>query len=464
MRNKTIAWVLGLSLSIPLSHAASLTQKLDAIIEAQLPHATVGIMVKDAQTGQIVYSKNPDKLLALASSTKIFTAAAALYQLSPAYHFLTTLSQKDNTYYLTFSGSPSLTAANLDELLQNLQHRGITTIEGDIVIDSARYQVPDYPAGVSIDDLGWYYAAPDSAIIINENAQTYEFISDEKIGSPVTIEPQIPGPGLVIVNDVQTVTQEQAQDHCDLNIDIQPHNTLHLFGCMAQSKEPKIMRLAIPEPFLLAKQLIEKDLTEKGITLKGQIKAGYTPSDAKVLASFQSDDLSDLVSHMLKTSDNVYANSLTKLLGYVVTGEGTYKQGAYAIKKILTQHTTMDTTQLVLKDGMGTRYNLTTPVQMVTLLEDMYHDNDMQSLFLNALPQAGVSGTLKDRMKATPLEKNVFAKTGTMHDISSLSGYIINPKGRTLVFSVIINGIDTPISTAKHLEEQVLLVVNSEKL
>jgi len=172
MRNKMVSWILGLSLSIPLSHAASLTQKLDAIIEAQLPHASVGIVIKDLQTDKIVYSKNSDKLLALASGTKILTAVAALYQLSPAYHFLTTLSQKNNDYYLTFSGSPSLTDANLDELLQNLQRRGVTTIDGDILIDATRYQPPHYPAGVNVDDLGWYYAAPDSAIIINDNQPT----------------------------------------------------------------------------------------------------------------------------------------------------------------------------------------------------------------------------------------------------------------------------------------------------
>ena len=78
---------------------------------------------------------------------------------------------------------------------------------------------------------------------------------------------------------------------------------------------------------------------------------------------------------------------------------------------------------------------------------------------MKALPQAGVSGTLIGRMKKTKLEKIVFAKTGTMHDITSLSGYIVNPKARTLIFSIVINGVNKPINVARALEEQILLTI-----
>lgn len=63
-------------------------------------------------------------------------------------------------------------------------------------------------------------------------------------------------------------------------------------------------------------------------------------------------------------------------------------------------------------DGEGTRYNLVTPEQMVILLNDLYHDKNMKAIFFKALPQAGVSGTLKDRMKKTMLEKKFMPKRG----------------------------------------------------
>jgi len=102
-----------------------LANKIDALIEQQLPHATVGVLVKDAQTGEIIYSRNANKLLAPASGTKLFTAAAALYQLKPNYSFLTTLAKKNQDFYLSFTGSPSLTIDNLNELLLNLKKNGV---------------------------------------------------------------------------------------------------------------------------------------------------------------------------------------------------------------------------------------------------------------------------------------------------------------------------------------------------
>lgn len=117
-----------------------------------------------------------------------------------------------------------------------------------------------------------------------------------------------------------------------------------------------------------------------------------------------------------------------------------------------------------LVDGEGTRYNLVTAEQMVILLNDLYHDPNMKAVFFKALPQSGVSGTLKDRMKKTMLEKKVYAKTGSMHDISSLSGFMINPAEKTFIFSIIINGVNQRLEKAKSLEEKILLALDEYSL
>ena len=85
----------------------------------------------------------------------------------------------------------------------------------------------------------------------------------------------------------------------------------------------------------------------------------------------------------------------------------------------------------------------------------------MKQLFFSALPRMGVSGTLKDRMKETNLQNQVLAKTGSMHDISALSGYLITPTGKTLIFSMISNGIHGHLAKAKGLEEKILLAVSA---
>ena len=400
-----------------------------------------------------------DKLLSPASNVKLFTAAAALYHLKPNHHFLTTLSQKNENFYITFSGSPSLTIANFTDLLLNLKKNNIKKISGDIILDTSRFKAPYYAGGESYDDLGWYYSAPDTTVILNENTEAYDVISAKKLGKPVTIKPKSAEKNLTVINQIITVNKEQEKEHCNLNVEILANNTLRLYGCMVQESKPKMIQLAIPDPVFMAKQIIQKTLKQNNLILKGKIINGTTPSDARIIASYQSKDLTAMIAHMLKESDNLYANSLTKELAFSLTKEGTFKQGAFAIKKILAEHTNLDMTQVELTDGMGTRYNLITPEQIVMLLTNLYNDKDMRPIIIEALPQAGVSGTLIDRMKKTNLEKKVFAKTGSMHDISSLSGYIIDPQAKSLIFSIIINGINKPLSTAKSLEDQILLTI-----
>lgn len=462
MRCFAVVWILVTSLLSQIVCAQTLSAKIDSIIEQQLPHATVGIVVKDLKTDQVIYSRNATKLLSPASAMKLFTATAAVYQLNPNYRFLTTLSQKGQDFYLTFSGAPDFTIDNLKALLSNLKKSGVKVIRGNIILDISRFKSPYYPGGISYDDLGWYYSAPETAVILNENAVAYDFVSAKKIGMPIQIKPKTSENELTIVNQVITVNKEQEKDHCALNVEVQPHNTLRLFGCLAKTEEPFTMQLAVPEPVLLAKQKINEALKKDGIVLKGQIIIGQTPSDAQSIGILQSSDLAQLITHMLQNSDNLYANSIARTLAYSVTGEGSSKQSAFAIRKILSQHTNLDMTQLEIADGMGTRYNLTSPQQIVTLLTDLYRDKKMQTIFLKALPQSGVSGSLQNRMKETNLDKIVFAKTGTMHDISSLSGYLLKQNANPLVFSIIINGVNTPISTAKSLEEQILGIVNGK--
>lgn len=449
------------------AHAQTLSAKIDELIEQKLPRATLGVLIKDAQTGEVIYSRNANKLLTPASSTKLFTAAAALYYIQPDFRFLTTLAQKDQNYYLTFTGSPSLSADNLSALVANLKKNKVKTIPGNMVIDSSQYPAPFYLSGDSYDDLGWAYTAPDTATVLNENAESYVLTSATTLGMPAQISPKVsskktaktPLRALTIINEVITVSKEDEKNHCSLHVELKDNNTLRLFGCMVQEKNPKTLEFAIPDPVLFAKKVVKNALDENGIALKGAIISGTTPIEAHPIASYQSANLSKLVKHMLQKSDNLYANNLTRKLGYLMTGKGTHKEGMFAMKKIIAEHAPLDMSQMELIDGEGTRYNLIAAEQFVTLLTTLYQDKNMRPMLLSSLPQAGVSGSLQARMQKTILNKKVFAKTGTMHDVSSLSGFIINPNAKSFVFSIITNGV-AKSEKAKALEEQILLTVD----
>jgi D-alanyl-D-alanine carboxypeptidase/D-alanyl-D-alanine-endopeptidase (penicillin-binding protein 4) len=461
-------WISAVALFNQTLFAQPLTAKIDEIIDQQLPRATVGVLIKDAQTGEVIYSRNANKLLSPASSTKLFTAAAALYYLKPDFRFSTTLAQKGQNYYITFTGSPSLTAENLAALVANLKKNNTKVIQGNIVIDGSQYPAPYYLNGDSYDDLGWGYTAPDTAVVLNENAERYELISAPTLGGAAQIKPKNSSKAnakptlkaLTLINEVVTVGKEEEKNHCSMHIEIKDNNTLRLYGCMVQDKNPKLLEFAIPDPVLFAKQVIQTTLKKEGIALKGKIITGTVPADAQVIESYQSGDLSKLLKHMLQKSDNLYANNISRKLGYLLTGKGTHKEAMFAMKKIISEHTHLDVKQMELADGEGTRYNLIAAEQFVDLLTQLYQDKSLQSVLINALPQAGVSGTLQGRMKDSILNKKVFAKTGSMHDLSSLSGFIINPNAKSFVFSIISNGVGKSNAKAKALEEKILLTVD----
>ena len=431
-------------------------QNIDALIAKELPHANVSIYIKSALTGKIIYSRQADTLLTPASSTKLFTAAAALYYFPKDYRFTTSIAQGGDNVYLNFSGAPDFTTENLLQLLEALQKLNEPVISGDIVLDISRFKEPYFTPGSSYEDLGWYYAAPETALVLNENAVSYDFISAKELGMPIKIKPIDPHNRVKIIHDVLTVDAETAKTHCSLSVESLSNNTLRLSGCLALSKEPVTMHLSVPDPVLLATEIIRDYLNKHHIDLRGNIIIGKTPPNVKTLAHIESKDISKLVTHMLQHSDNLYASCLTRSLGYAITGEGSIQQGVFAIKKILSEHTHLDVAQLNLADGVGTRYNLITAKQIVTLLSDLYQEK--QSAFPNMLAQPGLAGTLQNRMQNNALHKVVFAKTGTMHDVSSLSGYILQPHADVLIFSIIINGI-TAINDAKDLEDHVLLMI-----
>tara|TARA_Y100000588_G_C14197238_1_gene900780 strand:+ start:386 stop:1750 length:1365 start_codon:yes stop_codon:yes gene_type:complete len=449
-----------LSLLASGGYANTLAADLNQIIQKELPGATVGVVIKDLTNHKVLYAHNAKKLLSPASGVKIFTAAASLYQLGADYTFNTRILKKNKNIYIQFSGDPSLSSTELSAMINQLKKGGIHTIQGDIIIDGSKYQLPNYAAGINYDDLGWYYVAPSSAIIINGNKETYDFISPPKLGQPVKINAIKPHTPLKLINNLVAVSFEQQRNHCSFNIAIKPNNTLRLYGCMPRYKDKRTLSLAIPEPALYAKDIVSQALKESGISLKGQIKEGKTPPNAKTLVVHPSKKMIDLVAWMLKESDNLYADSLTKMLGVSLTKQGTYKQGAYAIKKVIAQHSKIKTNELDISDGQGTRYNLISPNQMVLLLSDIYRDTNMRGLITNALPLMGVSGSLQWRMRDSSLRKRVIAKTGTMHDISSLSGYFMTKSAQPIAFSIIINGVHQSIGKAKRLEEKLLMTLS----
>lgn len=181
-----------------------------------------------------------------------------------------------------------------------------------------------------------------------------------------------------------------------------------------------------------------------------------TKSSAQLLVSLNSPPLGELITAMLKESDNLIANTVFKTMGALYFHEtGTWKNGLAAVLEVLKTTTPIDTQQISFIDGAGgSSYNYLTPQQIISLLNSIYA-SAFSSQFMASLPISGINGTLKDRMSDPVMKGKVWAKTGTISGVTALSGFLETEDHRLLAFSIMINGFIDPPAKYKALEDKI---------
>jgi D-alanyl-D-alanine carboxypeptidase/D-alanyl-D-alanine-endopeptidase (penicillin-binding protein 4) len=192
----------------------------------------------------------------------------------------------------------------------------------------------------------------------------------------------------------------------------------------------------------MAAQLFRIELRHAGITVGGGTAVGVASADAAQLADVESPPLSALVRHMDVYSDNFYAEMLLKEIGAVQGSGGSAAAGLVVTRRLLSE-AGVPLAGVRMVDGSGLSLSdRWTSQALATLLQTMWHDPDLASYVVRALPIAGETGTLEYRMRSGAAHGVVRAKTGTTNNSSALSGFV----GSRYVFSILENG--RPVKTA----------------
>jgi D-alanyl-D-alanine carboxypeptidase/D-alanyl-D-alanine-endopeptidase (penicillin-binding protein 4) len=208
-----------------------------------------------------------------------------------------------------------------------------------------------------------------------------------------------------------------------------------------------------PTEFLVGE--FRRALAARGIEVAGaavDVDTLPAPPDlarADTLVSYTSPPLSEIGKVLLKVSQNLYADSLLKAIGRPADGgPATTREGRRVLREVL-QGWGIAPDRYLQADGSGlSRYNYLTADVLVAVLTRMYADNRHIEPFINALPVAGVDGTIAGRMKDTAAQGNARAKTGSIANARALSGYVTSAEGEPLVFSMIVNNFNVPQSQA----------------
>lgn len=186
----------------------------------------------------------------------------------------------------------------------------------------------------------------------------------------------------------------------------------------------------------------------------GASPADTVPPRTDTLFVYESAPLRDVLTAMLKPSQNQIAEILLKTLGLERAGVGRADSGSAVVaRQLLAWGAQPD--GFVLRDGSGlSRYDYLTPETIIHTLAAIRHDTAFAA-FYDGLPIAGVDGTIAGRMRGTPAQGNVHAKTGYVANARSLSGYVTTADGRTLIFSALCNNWTVPVRDVEQVQDAI---------
>ena len=463
------------------------TRISEILAKPELASGMVGIKVVSLDTGRVLFEENSTKLLRPASNMKLYTVATALDKLTPDYRFKTTVygsmklnasgvlrgnliiyGRGDPSFAARFNNGDYLKAIN--DLAARIAAAGVKRVEGDLVGDESYFVGPKYGSGWEWEDLTWYYGAEISPLTVNDNALDLFIKPGHAVTAAAVITTGPPDPLLTIVNRVVTASRGTKRE---LNIYRGVgENTVTISGNIAIDDPGYTGAIAISHPALLFVYLLRTALAQKGVVVTGKSLATGTvnqpslpliPEIANVsgapipkvqfeITTFESQPFSVIAAQTLKPSQNLYTELILRTLGTMTTPPptmGPFRQtsenlGLEAVKSFL-KTAGIAAESLRLDDGSGlSRGDMITAEATVQLLTFM-NKHRYADVFRAALPIAGIDGTLRNRMRGTPAENNVRAKTGSLTGAASLGGYVTTAAGEKLVFAIIVNNYSNDV-------------------
>ena len=453
----------------------------DKFDEPDFSNAYWGAAIKSLNTGKTWYSRNADKLFMPASNEKIPTGASALVTLGPDFKFETDLCYNgtiidsvlngdlivfgngDPTLYTRFYDDPR---ELFDSWAAKLKEIGIKRINGNIIGDDNAFGEDSLGYGWSYDGLVWWYSAQVGALQLNENYVDLKIVPPDSIGSDVKIIPNLPSNYYNIKNEITIQDTGRTRVTADRGCG---SNEIILSGAVKRGGKPFTISPTISNPTLFYTTVLKEVLDSLGISVIGRPEDcdnisnwNHKAADFVLLDAHYSAPLKDILTVMLKRSQNLYAETFARVLGLAASGRGTFSAGKKVVEEVLEKFGIEKGTYRYM-DGSGlSRYDYISPDQILKILIAMYN-SPYREVWYNALPIAGIDGTLRGRMKGTAAEGNARAKTGTISNVRALSGYVTTASGEMLAFSFLVNAHLMTARDTERITDGVLELLASYK-
>ena len=427
----------------PVTTAApseSFRATVDRVISApEVKHAVWGILVEDAR-GKTIYARNADVLMTTASNRKLFISALT-YECFPLdtripTEILTTGEIRNGVLagdvVIRGHGDPSLAGRydfgvpQLPALIASkLREAGVMKIDGRVLADVSAFDDDTIPGSWKVGNLGYSYAVPTDALAWNENVVGIASNRGRCVES-LTTDPWF-------VN--ARVDLECAEGELDAESDAR--NQIRLHGARLQpTEQPYRARVGVADPARYAAPAVDQHLRFAGfeISRDPEMTRDGVPG-GELLVRHESPFLSQLLATVLKNSQNLYAETLFKR---TATALPRSYSGALTREAVfLTGDLAIDRREYHFSDGSGlSPEDRVSPRAIVRLLRHMAV-GERGRVFSQLLAAPGEEGTLRRRL--TELEGRLHAKTGTIHGVAALSGWVDGEGGERRFFAILVN-------------------------
>jgi D-alanyl-D-alanine carboxypeptidase/D-alanyl-D-alanine-endopeptidase (penicillin-binding protein 4) len=506
------------------ARAQNLGERIEAVMRSSpaTERASWGVEVFDPAVNEILFASSGDRLFLPASNVKLFTTALALTRLGPDYRFVTQVRASAapdasgriaGDLILVGGGDPLLSARQtpykkgpvtgnplqaIEELADQVAARGVRRIDGDILGDDTRYTWEPHPEGWTGDDTTWDFAAPVSALVVNDGAIALTLRAKQP-GQPPEIALAPPLEWFSIDNRVRTGAGLETKVSLER---LAGSRQVRLWGTQASGSETKLS-LAVDDPAAYAAQALDDALERRGIAIRGRALARHCYANQQdcqalpaapgiELARRESPPLLEALRTIDKASLNVHSEAVLREVGrsanraagglrygylrptgctpdsqetfthcQLNSAAGTSEAGLREMRTFLTG-IGIEPGAYNLADASGlSRYNLVTPDALVKLLAYMYR-SPYREQCISLLPQGGEDGTLENRFSGSPAAHRIRAKTGSIEHSMALSGYADSRTRGTLVFSILVNDFIAPAVEKRALIDKIALIIAGE--
>ena len=477
-------------------NSPALAEQIDGILDsgsdAQRAHWGISVTSLDGRT---IYSRNEGQLFAPASNAKLFTTAAAFALLGPdineigrftetSVRYSTTSDGKQgNDLEIVGRGDPSLSGrvlpynakterapdalGELEKLADQVQAKGIRTINGDIIGDDTWYLFERFGTGWAWNDLQWEYGAPVSALSINDNFVTLDILPGKEAGDPAitSFNPKVAY--YTLQNSVVTSTRGSESR---IGVDRQLGSRfVRVYGTIPAGNTGIHLALSIEDPAEYAAAAFRELLIARKIDVKGAARARHRLPEATqdftaairqplalkpfvqgqgqlllpiptpyTLVTRLAPAIAQDLTVINKVSQNLHAELLLRLLGKTQGDDGSLEQGVQVVRQFALS-AGVGANEFFIYDGSGlSADNEVTPRAITTLLR-YASQQPWGEAFRQTLPVGGVDGSLATRFTRDGLAGKVFGKTGTLAEVNALSGYVVANSGKILAFSILCN-------------------------